>query len=115
MRKFTAAKGFRTSSADVVKVHDVVLEPVGLDLTEARILQHRQRQLLAPGGAQAVAALGERYGHAVHAAARVDEGSERPFQIIGHAARSEERRVGKEGVSQCRSRGSPTNSNKNKK
>src|SRR3546814_15197758 len=76
MRKFTAAKGFRTSSADVVKVHDVVLEPVGLDLTEARILQHRQRQLPAPGGAQAVPALGERYGHAVHAAPSEDEGSE---------------------------------------
>src|SRR3546814_16362827 len=112
MRKFTAAKGFRTSSADVVKVHDVVLEPVGLDLTEARILQHRQRQLLAPGGAQAVAALGERYGHAVHAADRVDEGSERPFQIIGDVAggiRSEERRVGKEWVSTCRSRWWPYN------
>src|SRR3546814_1622455 len=73
MRKFTAAKGFRTSSADVVKVHDVVLEPVGLDLTEARILQHRQRQLLAPGGAQAVAALGERYGHAVRSEEHTSE------------------------------------------
>src|SRR3546814_12506994 len=81
MRKFTAAKGFRTSSADVGKVHDVVLEPVGLDLTEASILQHRQRQLLAPGGVQAVVAMGARYGQAVHATDRTDEGSGRQVQI----------------------------------
>ena len=57
----------------------MVVEEVHLDGREARLGQELARPLLAPHGAEPIAALGERDRHAVHARDHVEE---RPAGVV---------------------------------
>src|SRR3546814_19792716 len=67
-----------------------------------------------PGARRGTRLLGQRTGHRAHQAlAIIDEGFPDMLQVVIRPPRSEERRVGKECVSTCRSRWAPSLEKKN--
>src|SRR6185503_21225258 len=72
--------------ADVVVVHGVVRQRVHHAALEPRFGEQLAGDLFAPGGAEALAAGGQRDGHAVHAGDRIDERRHRVRRVLVQVA-----------------------------
>lgn len=74
--------GSASGPADKVVVLQIVRKLVDLDIGEARSLHVFERLLAAPHRAKALAALGERHGHAVHHGESIKKTTQRMVDVL---------------------------------